>query len=141
MGLLLFSFPVSAAAPIEQSFDTTPTIGLEATEMPQDKSFSESSTLIPLAEQIAGDYGLNKDEFLSVIECESAGWQNIQSFVPGYGPNGREDSWGLAQIHLPDHPEVTRKQALNPEFALEWMAYRWEKGHQSDWSCWNQLYK
>lgn len=56
--------------------------------------------------------------------------------VPHKGqPNGRENSWGLAQIYLPAHQDVTREQALDPRFALQWMAKEFSKGNQHLWSC------
>jgi len=43
----------------------------------------------------------------------------------GYNPSAEGDqgqSWGLAQIYLPAHLEVTRAQALDPIFAIHWAA-------------------
>lgn len=70
--------------------------------------------------------GINREHFYKTLECESAGFTDvaIQSYVPDpTGPNGREDSWGLAQIHLPDHPDVSREMAQNPSFAIPYAAH------------------
>lgn len=45
----------------------------------------------------------------------------------------REQSFGIAQIHLPDHPNVTMEEATDPEFAVEFMAQNFAKGKQSMW--------
>ena len=58
------------------------------------------------------------------IYCES-GFRNIQSFIKKDGV--REESYGIAQIHLPSHPSVSKSQALNPEFAIEFMSNNWNK--------------
>ena len=45
-------------------------------------------------------------------------------FESGGNPNARSDAnaLGLAQIHLPSHPDVTEAQARNPAFAIKWAA-------------------
>lgn len=53
------------------------------------------------------------------IWCESH-YYNTQSNVVKNGI--REDSWGLSQIHLPSHPEITREETLDPEFAIKYMS-------------------
>jgi len=77
---------------------------------------------------------------LSVIDCETAGtWrQDIQS--GHYQSYGQELSFGVAQIHLPSHPTITKEQAINPLFSLNWMAEQWSQGNQWMWSCYNQKY-
>lgn len=81
------------------------------------------------------EYNLD-DSFTRTLKCESAGWQNIQSMIPVKGgPNGREDSWGVAQIHLPSHPSITRAQALDPVFAINWTAQQFKAGRAYMWSC------
>lgn len=88
--------------------------------------------------QMQEKYNLD-DSFVRTMQCESAGWLNIQSMIPAVGgPNGREDSWGVAQIHLPSHPSITRAQALDPEFALEWSAKQFKAGNARMWSCYTK---
>ena len=45
----------------------------------------------------------------------------------------REQSYGVAQIHLPDHPSITKEQATNPAFAIEFMAKKFAEGRQRMW--------
>ena len=74
---------------------------------------------IRLLYEIGGD---KADEMARTIWCETQ-WLNVQSFA--YYPDGtREQSFGLAQIHLPDH-DVTVAQAMDPEFAFRWMLENW----------------
>lgn len=53
----------------------------------------------------------------------------------------REDSWGLSQINLPHWPEITKKQAQDPDFSINFMAQKFSEGKQKLWSCYKQLYK
>lgn len=58
--------------------------------------------------------------------CESMGFKNIQSKI--INKKGvREDSWGIAQINLYWNNNVSKEQALNPEFAIKWMSNNWTK--------------
>jgi soluble lytic murein transglycosylase-like protein len=132
---LLFSFPAFAQAPIyvEQSFDTGSTTSGFGTQLAQVKSIERNEDLVPLAKAVALKHGLNQELFMKVINCES-------SFNPNaVGDNGH--SYGLAQINLPAHPEVSKEQATDPNFALGWMANQWEQGRQDEWTCYRNLYE
>ena len=77
-----------------------------------------------------------KEEIMEVIECESGFNATIQSFHPDpNGPNGREDSWGLVQINLPSHTEVTREQAQDWKFSLGFIKNNFKAGKKIKWSC------
>lgn len=52
------------------------------------------------------------------IWCESM-WFSIKSVLP-------EESYGLAQIHLPSHPHISKEQALNAYFAIDFMIEHWD---------------
>lgn len=73
------------------------------------------------------------------IKCESNASTTRQSeHLDPTGPNGREDSWGLVQIHLPSHPTITREQAIDPDFAIDFMAKHFAKGEavrDQMWTC------
>lgn len=92
-----------------------------------------------LVRTVQATYGLG-NSFYKTLRCESAGWQNIQSLVPNpSGPSGREDSWGVAQINLPSHTEVTKAQALDPAFAVDWAAQQFKAGNAWWWTCYREL--
>ena len=95
----------------------------------------------------AKEYGVSAYVMESIISCES-GWNpSIQSRhtysatnVPrGYKVGDREQSFGLVQIHAPAHPHVSREQATDPEFAIDFLARNIAVGRASMWSCYNQL--
>lgn len=68
----------------------------------------------------------------SVVGCES-------SFNPkAVGDNGT--SFGLAQIHLPAHPHITKEQAFDPYFALNFMASEMKAGRSWKWTCYKLLW-
>ena len=75
-----------------------------------------------------------------IVNCESNGSTTIQSrhiyTSNKYGKIGtREMSYGLVQIHLPAHPEITKEQAMNADFALDFLAKNLKAGKGKMWSC------
>jgi len=76
-------------------------------------------------------YGVSASVMRRVIKCESSGNPNA---VGDFG-----QSFGLVQIHAPSHPYVTRAQALDPEFAVEFLAKNLALGKGSMWTCWRML--
>lgn len=88
----------------------------------------------------AQKYDVSEKRLHDTLMCES-GLKSIQSRIPdSTGPNGQEDSWGVAQIHLPDHLDINKEQAMNPEFAIDWSAKMFSLGKQRMWTCYRNLY-
>mgnify|MGYP001563727394 CR=1 FL=1 len=84
--------------------------------------------LIQYAENEAVKAHISPERVVKVISCESQ-----------WNPSAKGDSdrsIGLVQIHLPSHPEITEKQALNPIFSIDFLISEWVKGRQSKWTCW-----
>ncbi len=82
-----------------------------------------------LDQNAAIDYWANlyhapADEMRATIQCES---KNIPDAIGDHG-----HSFGLVQIYLPSHPFITKKQALDPDWSLQYMASHWHADH---WSC------
>lgn len=77
-------------------------------------------------------YGVSEAVMRNVIQCESSGNPNA------VGDGGQ--SFGLVQIYLPAHPEVTRAEALDPEFAVEFLAQNLSEGRGRMWTCYRLLY-
>lgn len=50
------------------------------------------------------------------------------------------DSRGVVQIHRPSHPDITDEQALDPYWAIEWMAKEFSEGRAWQWTCWKDNY-
>jgi hypothetical protein len=77
---------------------------------------------------------------INLIDCEDTTWNPTQQSNSVYKPGNRwgfpagtrEKSYGLAQIHLPDHKDISYEQATNPEFAIDFIAENWNK---VTWSC------
>lgn len=78
------------------------------------------------------EYGGDSDRIWRVLMCESGASTTIQSYHTT--KLGRENSWGLAQIHLTSHPHITKEQAIDPEFAIDYLAKHLTRGTDK-WSC------
>ena len=77
-------------------------------------------------------YGSSVKKMEAIIHCESQGSTTIQSLH--YDGKKRENSWGLVQIFLDAHKDITKEQALNPEFAIDYLAKNLAH-HTDKWSC------
>lgn len=124
---------------------TTYPVGVEAMNREQftawkELTFPKPLTVREFAHKMAVDHGQNPKVFMDVISCES-GWQeDIQSkhryTSNKWAPAGtQEQSFGIVQIHLPAHQTITKEQALDPYWSIEWMAQQWQAGNQRWWSC------
>ena len=66
-----------------------------------------------------------------VIKCES-------EYKPkALGDNGH--ARGLVQINDIWHPEVSKSDAYNPVFAIEFLAKGLANGNGHEWSCYRKL--
>lgn len=76
---------------------------------------------------------MSGNELVATLKCES-----------GFNPKAVGDkgkSFGIAQIHLPAHPTITKQQALDPMWAIDWTAQQFAKGEKGKrmWTCWRNL--
>lgn len=76
----------------------------------------------------------DKLEMYKTVECESGFRAVGRSSFPG------EKSYGIAQINLPAHSDVTRAQAEDPDFAIDFMAAHFAAHDQRIWTCYRTLY-
>jgi hypothetical protein len=91
----------------------------------------EEKTIEEKVKAKATEYGVPFKEMWDTILCESGASTTIQSYhIRKDGT--REPSYGLAQIHLEYHPTVTKEQAIDPDFAIDFMAKNW---HKVRWYC------
>lgn len=75
----------------------------------------------------AAKYNVSPSLMKKVIFCESS-----------YNPKAVGDggtSFGLSQIHTPAWPNITKEQAFDEDFAIEFMAEKFSKNKQNLWSC------
>lgn len=116
-------------------------VALEGKEEPLTNS---KDNIVRLINKYADQYGVSRTLMYNIIECETAHTfdPNIQSGLKykfsdsrrGIIMGQQEKSYGLAQIHLPDHPQVTIEQAKDPEFAIQFMASNLSEGRHL-WYC------
>lgn len=71
---------------------------------------------------VANKHGISGYQMLRTVECETQ-FRNIQSQV--FRKGVQEKSYGYFQIHLPSWPEVSKEEALNEDFAINWAAKHW----------------
>lgn len=88
--------------------------------------------------EMSEKYGVDHMVLYNTIMCETAGTFDPTIQARARLWYGREQSYGLAQIHLPDHPSVTYEQAIDPRFAVEFMAKNMAEGHGNWWVCYRQ---
>lgn len=97
-----------------------------------------TSTLI---ERYSALYDVSEATMKHIVLNESTGSTTIQSYSrytrdhPEWGvkKGDRELSFGLSQIHLPSHPEVTYEQAIDPVFAINFLAKNLSKKKCGIW--------
>lgn len=80
----------------------------------------------------AHEYNISEKVMNKVIACESTYNHNA------IGDGGK--SFGLSQIHLPSWGgNITKEQATNPYFAVEFLADKLSKGQGRLWTCYKKL--
>ena len=103
-----------------------------------------SETIENKIKRITAKYGVSYERISKTIACENHELDpNLQSYMMytfndpkrGIVKGERERSFGISMIHLPDHPEISLTEAIDPDFAIEWMVKEWSKGHKGMWSC------
>lgn len=94
----------------------------------------------------AEKYNTYPEKMWQTILCENPQLKpELQSLIVKDGV--REDSWGLAQFHLPsknvtaDGKVITKEMAQNPEIALDAMAYHFSIGNAKLWTCYRDIYQ
>lgn len=85
----------------------------------------------------AKEYGVSAQLMKDIIKCESNWDTDVQSHhTLSYG---REKSFGLVQIHLPSHPTVSYEEAIDPAFAINFLAEHIADGSARMWSCYKMV--
>lgn len=102
---------------------TIPTV--EAAQYVPD--FTSTTTTADYVRYAAHEFGADSDFLLKTLICES-------NLYPGaIGDYGT--SFGIAQIHLSAHPDITKAQALDPKFSIDYAAQQFATGNSSMWTC------
>jgi hypothetical protein len=92
-----------------------------------------TSTAPLIIEAYAAHYGIAAQPLIDTLRCESGFDSNA------VGDHGT--SFGVAQIHLPAHPDVTEAEALDPFFSIDFAASEFAAGHPDEWTCFRRLDK
>lgn len=87
-------------------------------------------------------YGVSESTMMRVINCEDGSYNFTQQSGMtykagnrwGFAAGTREKSFGLVQIHIVDNP-VTYEQAIDPEFAVNFLAENLSHGRGHMWTC------
>lgn len=140
---MAFALYFIGAIPITQDL---PMVYAEAEEikiptLPINPSYSIEQVKT-LTDYYGEKYNVSSKVMLNVIQCETH-FNNVQSGI--YKDGVREDSWGIAQFHLPsknkiDEKVITKEMAMNPNIAVEAMAQIMSKGQYNKWSCYRKIY-
>lgn len=90
--------------------------------------------------QAEAKYGLTDDNLYKTLQCESKLNPNARgdyaTTTAGYVPT----SFGVAQIHLPAHKDITKEEALDPTFAIDWAASEFAAGRAYEWTCYRNMF-
>jgi len=109
-------------------FAQAPVVPPEARIKPVEPVLSVNELITASAKK----YSVQRQIIANVINCEST------SKVNAVGDGGR--SFGLVQIFLPAHPEISKEQALDPVFAVDYLAKELSLGRGSAWTCFRAIY-
>lgn len=91
-----------------------------------------STTTAPaILEAYAAHYGIDSKTFVATAECESSFNANAVG--------DHDSSFGIFQIHLPAHPDITQAEAEDPFWATNWAAQQFAAGKQNEWTCFREL--
>lgn len=94
-------------------------------------SICSADTISNLIGKYSNKWNVPTTTVTAVIKCES-------SFDPkAVGDSG--DSLGLVQIDRKYHPEVTEKEAFDPDFSVNYLAYYLSIDKGNLWSCYRDL--
>lgn len=100
-------------------------------QVPDSPQVKTSRAISEIIDEKALQYNVSATRLTFFIKCES-------NFNPkALNPNG-EFSIGLSQINLEAHTNITREQAEDPTFAINFMAENFSKGKYNMWYNCNQ---
>lgn len=101
------------------------------------EDFMSKTDIMALIIETADKYGVSAHEMAATISCES------DFIVTAANPTDSDGgSWGIAQINIGSdaHPHITKEQAFDPYFAIDFMASEFAKGNQWKWTCWKSQF-
>lgn len=96
-----------------------------------------STTAELIIDAYAVKEGILADPLVKTLACESG----LRADAKGdfSTTTNTYTSFGVAQIHLVAHPDITKEEALDPFFAIGWAAHQFKLGNQHLWTCAREL--
>lgn len=105
----------------------------------------QSTTITPKASHIAV-LSLSKQSYITMIRRigKEVGLKDVDRAIKiancesGINPKAIGDhgwSYGIWQIYLKAHPNITKAQAQDPEWSTRWALTHMKQGHWNMWSC------
>lgn len=116
--LALLHLPPSPSFTAPQQVEAPPILSV---------STSSVATEIRLVQK---EHGLS-EAFYKTAVCES--------HLDTYAVGDQGTSFGVWQIHLPAHPDITKAEATDYVWATEWAAHQFLEGHAKEWTCYRIL--
>lgn len=84
-------------------------------------------------------YDIPREQMHDLVQCEVGEMFNPNTRSQGILKTGKqENSWGLSQINLDVH-DVKKSDAIDPDFALDWLGAHWSQRHQMYVNCTKKL--
>lgn len=89
---------------------------------------------VEVIKRVAQEENFDADLLLRLADCESETGKMMigDTFMPQY-------SYGLFQINLHYHPNITIEQAMDYEWATRWTINEIKNGRLWKWSCANKI--
>jgi len=150
IGIIATLYPptqVASESTIEEDISSPITVELLEVEDP-----GEIKPYDNLVRLYSKKYEVSYSLMDAILDCENTERDtSLQSFIkytqakvdrnPRWNvvAGERERSFGLAQIHLPDHSYVSEAEAKDPDFSIEFMARNISDGRASMWSCYHKV--
>lgn len=134
--------PIMLKVEIVESKDT---LVLLDTKLATTSRIARQEAIRNKVSELSKEYKVDSDHIMKTLECENKSFDPL--LQSGHVKNGkREESYGLAQFHIPagnktkDGKVITKEMAQDPETALETMVYYFSIGKARLWSCYNSLF-
>lgn len=142
MVLIFIAEPASGEAPtIAPVVENTEKVSI-ATPEPKTSHIAVLGQPSPI--EIKGSVDKEAIKALIMSEAEKAGYQaplfaiRVAQCESSLNPSAVGDhgqSYGMWQIHLPSHPDITKEQALDPEWSTKWAMEQMAAGRARIWTC------
>jgi hypothetical protein len=140
-------FPANASMPVQESPEPIATTTAEIAKKYNGPYFNNNNgDLKSELWVIAKSKGLSDDKIKEIEVVIGGGDPNNKKcpngesgwFTHAIGDNGT--SFGIVQIHLPAHPEITKEQAMDSQFAFNFIVDEFLRGNEWKWTCWKAYF-